>query len=97
MQVIKSSVIYLGSSILNKAIPFLLLPILTKYLSPEEYGVLSIFQLIISFFIAFIGMAIHTNVSKNFFKYTKKQTSLIIGNILIILLLTTLIYFMITL
>ena len=97
MQVIKSSVIYLGSSILNKAIPFLLLPILTKYLSPEEYGVLSIFQLMISFFIAFVGMAIHTNVSKNFFKYTKKQTSLMIGNILIILLLTTLLYFLITL
>ena len=97
MQIIKSSVIYLGSSILNKAIPFLLLPILTKYLSPEEYGVLSIFQLMISFFIAFVGMAIHTNVSKNFFKYTKKQTSLMTGNILMILSLTTLIYFVITL
>ena len=97
MQVIKSSIIYLGSSILNKAIPFLLLPILTKYLSPEEYGVLSIFQLMISFFTAFVGMAIHTNISKNFFKYSKDQTSLMIGNILMILSLTTLIYFIITL
>ena len=97
MQVIKSSIIYLGSSILNKAIPFLLLPILTKYLSPEEYGVLSIFQLMISFSTALVGMAIHTNVSKNFFKYSKDQTSLMIGNILIILSLTTLIYFIISL
>ena len=97
MQVVKSSVIYLGSSILNKAIPFLLLPILTKYLSPDEYGILSIFQLMISFFIAFVGMAIQTNISKNFFKYTKEQTSLMIGNILMILSLTTLIYFVITL
>ena len=96
MQVIKSSVIYLGSSILNKSIPFLLLPILTRYLSPEEYGVLSIFQLMISFFTAFVGMAIHTNVSKNFFKYTKAQTSLMIGNILMILSLTTIIYLAIT-
>tara|TARA_B100000795_G_scaffold174620_1_gene131844 strand:- start:1112 stop:2356 length:1245 start_codon:yes stop_codon:yes gene_type:complete len=96
LQVIKSSLIYLGSSVLNKAIPFLLLPILTKYLSPEEFGVLSIFQLLISFFIAFVGMAMHTNVSKNFFKYTKNQTSLMIGNILMILSLTTLIYFVIT-
>ena len=96
MQVIKSSLIYLGSSVLNKAIPFLLLPILTECLSPEEFGVLSIFQLLISFFIAFVGMAMHTNVSKNFFKYTKNQTSLMIGNILMILSLTTLIYFVIT-
>ena len=97
MQVIKSSVIYLGSSILNKAIPFLLLPILTKYLSPEEYGVLSIFLLLISFSTAFVGMNMSMNISKNFFKYSKQQTSLMIGNILMILSLTTLIYFVITL
>ena len=97
MHIIKNSVIYLSSSILNKAIPFLLLPILTKYLSPEEYGVLSIFQLLISFSTAFVGMNMSANISKNFFKYNKQQTSLMIGNILIILLLTTLIYFLITL
>ena len=97
MQVLKSSVIYLGSSILNKAIPFLLLPILTKYLSPDEYGILSIFQLMISFSTAFVGMNMSMNISKNFFKYTKQQTSLMIGNILMILSLTTLIYFVITL
>jgi O-antigen/teichoic acid export membrane protein len=97
LQIIKSSVIYLGSSILNKAIPFLLLPILTKYLSPEEYGVLSIFLLLISFSTAFVGMNMSMNISKNFFKYTKQQSALMIGNILMILSLTTLIYFVITL
>jgi O-antigen/teichoic acid export membrane protein len=97
LHIIKNSVIYLSSSILNKAIPFLLLPILTKYLSPEEYGVLSIFQLLISFSTAFVGMNMSANISKNFFKYNKQQTSLMIGNILMILSLTTLIYFLITL
>ena len=51
----------------------------------------------ISFFTAFVGMNMSMNVSKNFFKYTKAQTSLMIGNILMILSLTTLIYFVITL
>ena len=97
MKVLQNSIIYLGSSIFSKAIPFMLLPILTKYLSPEEYGVLSIFQLMISFFTAFVGMNMSMNVSKNFFKYTKLQTSLMIGNIIIILSLTTVIYFVITL
>ena len=97
MQIFKSSLIYLGSSILNKSIPFFLLPILTKYLSPDEYGILSIFQLMISFSTAFVGMNMSMNISKNFFNYSKQQTSLMIGNILIILSLTTLIYFVITL
>ena len=97
MKVVKNSIIYLGSSVLNKAIPFLLLPILTNYLSPKEYGVLSIFQLMVSFFTAFIGMNMSMNVSKNFFKYSKNQMSLLIGQILMILSVTTLIYFIIAL
>lgn len=88
MQVIKTSSIYLGSSMLNKMIPFLLLPIMTSYLSPEEYGVLSIYVILISFYGAFVGMAIQTNISKNFFKVSKEELSLIIGNILIILFST---------
>jgi len=87
----------MGSSILNKLIPFFLLPILTDHLAPEEYGVWSIYQLMISFFSAFIGMAIHTNISKNFFKYSKDQLSLMIGNILIVLLISTTILFTLTL
>lgn len=92
MLVAKNSIIYLGSSILNKAIPFLLLPILTKYLSPSEYGVLAIFQIMITFSTAFIGMKAPINVSKNFFKYTREQVAKLVGNILLILSLSTLLF-----
>jgi len=97
MTLIKNSIIYLGGTILNKAIPFLLLPILTSYLATDEFGVMSIYLMMISFFSAFIGMSIHINVSKNFFKYSREQLALMIGNILIILCVTTLFYFLITL
>ena len=96
MQIIRNSTIYLGSSILNKAIPFLLLPILTKYLSPSEYGVVSIFQIFISLFTAVVGMAINTNVSKNFYSYGRIRMALLIGNILKVLALSTLVVFTIT-
>ncbi len=82
---------------LNKAIPFLLLPILTTHLATDEFGVMSIYLMMINFFSAFIGMAIHTNVAKNFFKYSQEQLALMIGNILIILSVSTLFYFLITL
>lgn len=96
MQIVKNSVIYLGSSILNKLIPFLLLPILTKYLSLKEYGLLSIYMIMITIYIAFIGMAMHTIISKNFFKTTKEELSLYVGNILIILCFTFIFYFIMT-
>jgi len=97
LKVVKNSIIYLGGTILNKAIPFLLLPILTAHLATDEFGIMSIYLMMISFFSAFIGMAIHTNVAKNFFKYAKEQLSIMIGNIILVLLSTTIFYFLISL
>ena len=96
MQIVKNSVIYLGSSILSKSIPFLLLPILTKYLSPAEYGTLSIFLIFISVYGAFVGMALHTNIAKNYYKVERSELAKIIGNILLILIATLTIYFVLT-
>ena len=42
-------------------------------------------------------MAIHTNISKNFYTYSKDKLAILIGNILIILCITTLIFFVPTL
>lgn len=89
MRVLKSSAIYLGSSLINKAIPFLLLPIFTKYLTPAEFGTLSIFQLMVTFFTALVGMAIHTNISKNYFIYSHERMAKLVGNIAFILLVST--------
>lgn len=93
---IKNSIIYLLSSIISKAVPFLLLPIMTKYLNPTEYGLLSIYTIMISFFYAFIGMNMQANISKNFFKISKNEMSFYIGNILFILSLTFTLYSIIT-
>jgi len=96
MSVIKNSIIYLSSSILSKSIPFLLLPIITRYLSPEEYGTLSIYLIMVSIYSALIGMNIHANISKNFHKVSKDSLSTYIGNILMILSLTFSIYLSLT-
>ena len=96
MQIVKSFAIYLGSSILSKMIPFLLLPVMAKYLSPEEYGALSIYLIFITLYGAFIGMALHTNVSRNFYKVPKEELSIYIGNIFYVLMSTFMIYFILT-
>lgn len=45
MKLLRGASVYLTSNILNSAIPFLLLPILTRYLSTEEYGKIAMFQI----------------------------------------------------
>ncbi|MEI7342866.1 oligosaccharide flippase family protein [Pectobacterium brasiliense] len=56
MSLIKNTSIYLTSNILNAAIPFILLPILTRYLTPTEYGQIAMFQILLSALTTFIGV-----------------------------------------
>ena len=46
--------IYMGSSLLNAAIPFILLPIFTYYLSPTDFGEISMFSVLGGFIMPFI-------------------------------------------
>lgn len=48
--------IYLFSNILNAVIPFILLPILTRYLTPAEYGEVAMFQTLVGALGAFVGV-----------------------------------------
>jgi O-antigen/teichoic acid export membrane protein len=82
---IKSSLIYLISSVINKGLPFILLPILTKYLTPEEYGIVAMFQLSIIVFYAFVGMNSSINIDKNFHRYNKKEISNMLTNIILLI------------
>lgn len=94
---ISSISIYFFSSSLNKAIPFFLLPILTTYLKPEEYGTWSIYQALIAFSIPLIGMNMQTNITRNFFNTKKEELAKIISNLLFMLFVSVVLVSLITL
>lgn len=96
MKVIKNSFIYLSASVISKGAPFLLLPFLTSYLEPAEFGILAIFLVMNTLYGAFIGMNMHANVTKNFFHRAKPELAIITGNIFFILFATTGFYFLVT-
>ncbi|OOF08011.1 hypothetical protein BZG83_16455, partial [Salinivibrio sp. PR919] len=73
-----------------------MLPITTSYLKPDEYGKLSLFMMLIAIYAAFINMNMFAVISKEFHKVSKSELSLYIGNIIIILMISTLIYFLVT-
>ncbi|HIH5907362.1 TPA: lipopolysaccharide biosynthesis protein, partial [Proteus mirabilis] len=58
MTIFKTASIYVLSNIINAAIPFLLLPVITKYLSQEEYGQAAMFQSLVLGLAAFVGLNI---------------------------------------
>lgn len=73
---------------INKGIPFLLLPILTRYLTPEDYGVIATFLVFTSFFAIFIGLSGHGAVDANYFRLAKQRLAKYISNVIFVLLLT---------
>lgn len=50
-----------------------MLPILTRYLTPEEYGLIALLQLSISLTTSAMGMNIHANISRNYFRVEKES------------------------
>lgn len=91
-ELLKSSFTYIGSDVLNKILPFLLLPIITRYLSPEDYGTISVFTSIVGFLAVFVGLGSQELVQANFFKETKETLKYHIGDVFIITLITSVIY-----
>lgn len=87
--IVKNSVIFISFELINKAVPFLLLPILTRYLTPEDYGIIASFIAMVSFLAVFIGLSGHGAVDANFFRLKKNKLGIYIANVLMILLLTT--------
>lgn len=55
MSFVKKSSIYLISNIINASIPFILLPVLTRYLNASEYGKVAIFQTVITGLVSIIA------------------------------------------
>ena len=85
MKLVVNFFLYSGTEILNKAIPFLLLPIITKYLTPEEYGLYGMYQVVLSFLVPLITMNSQINITRNFFKVSTEEIGKIISSLLLIL------------
>lgn len=89
---LKNSMIYLSADILNKAMPFLLLPILTTYLTPRDYGLISLFSIITGILTIIIGLNLNGAINISYFKLRNKiLLSQYVGNAIILLIIMTII------
>lgn len=73
--------VYLFSNILNAVIPFILLPILTRYLNPAEYGEVAMFQTLLGALGAFVGLVFVGAASRKYYDsdLTEKDLAEFIG------------------
>ena len=91
----KNTFIYTGASVINKAIPFFLLPIMTRYLTPTDYGIVATFNVLLAVMVVFVGLSMHGAINVNFFKLNKNELKEYIGNVFSILFSNFLLIFII--
>ena len=89
----KNSFIYTSSNVIRSAIPFFILPILTRYLTPTDYGIVATFQVLLAFAIVFVNLNMHGAVAVNFFRIEKQELKVYIGNVSFILFISFLFTF----
>ncbi len=73
---------YSAANIINSAVPFLLLPILTRYLAPEEYGVLSLIQMMFTLALPFVLMNVHGLFTIEYSKLSFEEMSELISTMI---------------
>jgi O-antigen/teichoic acid export membrane protein len=89
--IFRNSLVYMLGNVANGLVPFLLLPILTRYLPPAELGMVVNYQLLFSICAAFSTLSLQGAVAVEFFKRGNSGTTEFLAACLMIMLVAGLI------
>jgi O-antigen/teichoic acid export membrane protein len=63
----RAASIYGASNLLRQALPVLLVPVLTRHLSPADYGTMALFGVAVNVFTPLVGINIHGAINRRYF------------------------------
>lgn len=84
-------VIYGATNGIKSLVPFVMLPILTAYLSVKDYGILSLIEVTILFLTPFVTLNINSAINVEYFNLEKKELAKYISNALLLNIFATII------
>lgn len=70
---VSNTLTYTGFAVLNRAIPFLLMPILTRYLAPEAFGNITMFLTLQVVAMLMVGLSLNSVLMQRYFKLTPME------------------------
>ncbi len=84
----KNASVYVFSSFFERLIPFLLLPVLTRYLSPGDYGILATFFALVGVMSSVVGLNANQAVMRSYLDLNKSELGLYIAEAIKVTLLS---------
>ena len=79
MKILRAGIIYTIGNVASAAVPFALLPLLTRVLSPAEYGIVVAFGLMVTLCMPFAGLNVHAAVGVAWFKRPREEMRAFVG------------------
>jgi O-antigen/teichoic acid export membrane protein len=97
---LQKMLVYSFSDGISQAMPFLVLPILANYLTTEDFGIATNYNVLVQMVTAFITLSAPTLLSVNFFRVEKEKRAVLISNLVylngvafLVMLLVVLIFY----
>lgn len=94
-RLLSDAAIYTFSNFAVSGVPFVLLPFLTRVLSPEDYGIVSMYTMMIAFTTICVGLNTHGSLTVRYFDSSKYDMSEYVSSILLIPFLSSACIFLI--
>lgn len=86
---LRSGAIYGAANVLSAAVPFLLLPVLTRALTPQQYGEVISFYLLVSVCGALAGLGLHSAVGVRWLDRVAGDPGSYTGSAIVLVLVST--------
>ena len=84
---VRSTAIYAGADAINKGIPFILLPVIARFLAPADYGLLANFSVLSQVLIAFCALNTYSALSVSYFNLGGTPLRSYLSNLLFLIAL----------
>jgi O-antigen/teichoic acid export membrane protein len=82
-KIIKNTLLYSIGNLLPQLVAFILLPIYTKYLLPEDYGVVNAMVTVQALFAVFFSLALDRSIIRLYWDYNEKEKGEFLGTLFI--------------
>src|ERR1051325_10235359 len=89
MKFLQAGAVYAAANIASAAVPFALLPLLTRVLTPTDYGHIVAFALLMTFCMPFAGLSVHAAVGVAWFNRPRDEIPAFNGTALLLIAVTT--------
>lgn len=93
LNVFKKTVIYGFFNSISKLVPFLLLPVLTRYLSSEDYAIITVINIVILFLGAIFRFEVHAALKREYVEHKNNFAKYVSSSLIVPIFVFTILLF----